>query len=111
MLRQVYKLDELGYLKEILIKDFDEQESCTEENIVSIDPPQGLYIAKLNGIEWIEDMTQEEIDALNNIYQQPTEEEINAELDNAIMSATTLEELKSALIGKNKSVRVRGKHK
>lgn len=73
MLKQVYEINELGYLKEIYVKEFDEQGNCTEElakNIIAIAPPQGLYSAKWIGTEWIEDMTQEEIDALNN---QPRE--------------------------------------
>ncbi len=78
MLKQVYVINENGYLQEILVKEFDEQGNYIEElaeNIITVDPPQGLYKAKWTGIEWIEDMTQEEIDALNNQPYEPTEEQ------------------------------------
>lgn len=69
MLKQVYEINEFGYLKDKYVKDFDEEGNCVEEleeNIIVIDPPQGLYKAKWNGEEWVEDMSQEEIDLLNN---------------------------------------------
>lgn len=78
MLKQVYEIDEFGYLKEISVKDFDEQGNCTEElpeNIITVDPPQGLYKHKWTGIEWIEGLTQEEIDAINNVVTEPTLED------------------------------------
>lgn len=73
MLKQVYKIDGSGYIEEIHVAKFDEEGKCTEElaeDIITIDPPQGLYKAKWTGVEWIEDMTQEEIEAINN---QPRE--------------------------------------
>lgn len=36
-------------------------------------PPDGLYRAKWTGTEWVEDMTQEEIDKLNNQPRELTE--------------------------------------
>ena len=66
MKKQVYEIDENGYLKNIhVIGD-------TEDTIhVTVNPPQGLYRAKWIGQEWVEDMTQKEIDELNN--NQPLE--------------------------------------
>lgn len=78
MEKQVYKIDEIGYLKEIYVKEFDTQGKCTEdlaENIITFAPLQGLYRAKWNGTEWIEDMSQEEIDTLNNVIVEPTIDE------------------------------------
>lgn len=62
MLKQVYEIDENGYLQKIHVKEFDEQGNCTEElteNIITVDPPQGLYKAKWTGT-WTETMTEEE---------------------------------------------------
>lgn len=63
MLKQVYEIDENGYLKDILVKEFDKQGNCTEElppDIITVDPPQGLYRPKWAGSEWIETMTETE---------------------------------------------------
>lgn len=63
MLKQVYKIDSNGLIEEILVKDFDEQGNCVEElteDIITVDPPQGLYRAKWTDSEWIETMTEEE---------------------------------------------------
>lgn len=94
--KQVYEIDTNGYLKKIKLADFDERGNCTEEladNIITIDPPQGLYRAKWTGTEWIEDKTMEEFEAeelLNNLT--PTAEQIkNAEL--VIKILTLLEEV------------------
>jgi hypothetical protein len=79
MLKQIYEIDGFGYLKEIKVADFNKDDNCTEElaeNIVIADIPQGLYRAKWNGTEWIEDMPRAEIDALNNVLKEPTEIEM-----------------------------------
>lgn len=79
MLKQIYEIDELRHLKEIHVKEFDEEGDCVEElaeNIITTDIPQGLYRAKWTGAEWIEDMSQEEIDALNNKPRELSKEEI-----------------------------------
>lgn len=76
MKKQVYELDANGYIKERYVAEFDEEGNCIEElarNIITIDPPNGLYRAKWTGTEWIEDMTQEEIDELNNQPRELTE--------------------------------------
>ncbi len=97
MKRQVYKIDENCYLQEILVKDFDEEGNCPEElaeDIIAVDPPNGLYSARWTGTEWIEGLTQEEIDEINNVPQEPTEVEMlrleqaqaNAEIIDLIMA-------------------------
>lgn len=73
MEKQVYKVDMGGFFIEpIVIEDIAEMSSdCVAEQ-----PPNGLYRAKWTGTEWVEDMTQEEIDELNNQPIIKTELEI-----------------------------------
>mgnify|MGYP000957589972 CR=1 FL=1 len=101
MLKQVYEIDDLGYLKEICIKEFDEHGNCKEElaeNVIIVGVPQGLYRAKWTGTEWIEDMSQTEIDALNNQPKEPTEiEKLQQEV--AGTNAMVLEFMESILMG------------
>lgn len=69
MLKQVYEIDELGELKNIKVKEFDDEGKCLEEledNIVLTDIPQGLYRKKWTGTEWVEGMSQDEIFEINN---------------------------------------------
>lgn len=86
MLKQVYKIESEGHIIKVLIKEFDEQGNCTEElpnNIVTVDPPQGLYGHKWTGTEWIETMTEAEyIATLPEQLHEPTLEERNrADID------------------------------
>lgn len=79
MKKQVYEIDELGFFKNIKIKEFDNEGNCLEslaENIIITDLPQGFYKAKWNGNEWIDNITQEEIDELNNQPHELTETEM-----------------------------------
>lgn len=85
MYRQVYEINENGYLKNVHMVKFDDDDDDDKEgnsieelaeNIVIMPPPNGLYRAKWTGIEWIEDMSQEEIDELNNHPRIPTDTEI-----------------------------------
>lgn len=74
--REVFEIDMNGYVVERYTSEFDAQGNCKEElaeNIITTAIPHGLYRAKWNGIEWIEDMPQEEIDTLNNVPQPLTE--------------------------------------
>lgn len=81
MEKQVYQIDSNGiYIKPIIIDDGAEIAS----DIVEIPPPQGLYRARWTGTEWIEDMPQVEIDALNNQPQEPTDKERIAQLEQII---------------------------
>lgn len=79
MKKEVFEIDINGYIAEKYVADFDDQGKCTEElteNFIITDMPQGLYRAKWTGTEWIEDMSQAEIDALNNQPKEPTATEI-----------------------------------
>lgn len=78
MLKEVYEIDNNGHIKKIYLKEFDNNGNCIEdlkENIVTVQPPSGLYRAKWTGAEWIEDMSQEDIDELNNQPKVLTEEQ------------------------------------
>lgn len=70
---QVYKIDNNGFYIEPVILSANEN---APNDCIEIQPPQGLYRAKWTGTEWIEDMSQEEIEALNNQPKEPTENEI-----------------------------------
>lgn len=78
MLKEVYEIDENGFIFEIYVKDLNEEDNHLEElakNIITIQPPNGLYRAKWTGTEWVEGMSQDEINILNNQPQLPTAEE------------------------------------
>lgn len=80
MLKQVYKINENGNLAEILVKDFDKDGNCTEElaeDIITDDPPNGLYHHRWTGSEWISTITEEEyISTLPKAERALTQEEI-----------------------------------
>ena len=88
MIKQVYEIDENGYIKEIYVAEFDEQDKCVEEleeNVIVVTKPDGLYRAKWTGTEWIDDMQQKGIDELNNQPSLPTAEERVNMLENMIL--------------------------
>ncbi len=79
MRKQVYKINENGYLQKVLVKDFDEQGNCTEElaeDIITTPPPAGLIrtyeTTRWTGTEWVETMTEEEYIA--TLPEQPEKE-------------------------------------
>ncbi len=79
-MRQLYRINENGYYIEpvILKKDKHIPDDCIVER-----PPNGLYRAKWTGAEWIEDMTEEEINAIKNRPRELSEIDImrNYQLD------------------------------
>lgn len=80
MLKQVYRINENGFLTEIYVKEFDENGNCIEElgkDIVTVDPPNGLYRAKWTGTEWVSTTTEEEYIATlpKEPEREPTETE------------------------------------
>ena len=78
---QVYKIDKKGYyIKPVVMSDDETPMDCIE-----IQPPDGLYRAKWTGFEWVEDMTQKEIEELNNKPNVPTEKERIDMLENMIL--------------------------
>jgi hypothetical protein len=100
MKKEVFEVDTNGYISKKYIKVFDEQGNCLEElaeNTIVTEIPEGLYRPKWTGIEWIEDMSQEEIDILNNQPHEPTEtEKLQQEL--ASTNAMLLEFMESMLM-------------
>lgn len=80
MLKQVYVINENGYLQEIKVAEFDEKGNCLEileSNTITTDVPQGLYKPKWTGTEWISSMTEAEyIVTLPELPErEPTEEQ------------------------------------
>jgi len=52
------------------------------EFTIEIPVPDGFYKPKWDGSQWIEGLTQAEIDALKNVIIEPTEAEMNrADID------------------------------
>lgn len=72
------------------------------------DVPEGLYAPKLVGDSVVEGKAQAEIDAIVNA---PIPSDPDVELAEAITNATTLAELKTALLGNGGLARVKGKLK
>jgi hypothetical protein len=91
MLKQIYKIDVNGYIEESYVAEFDENDNPVEEwgqNIVTAQPPDGLYRAKWTGTEWQEDMPQQEIDAILNAPQPKSQLEILQEtVDQLVLDA------------------------
>lgn len=66
------------------------------------------YLPFFNGTDVVEKLTQSEIDAIENAPEPP---DPDAELATAIQNATTLDELKTALIGGNGKASAKGRIK
>ena len=86
MIIQAYEIDSYGYIKEIYVIDSEK-----ETELITINPPDGLYKAKWNGYEWIEGLNQAELEEIE--YQQyldslkPSSEAIkNAQLELVILN-------------------------
>lgn len=88
---------------------FDESGNFVSDFLTGMDLPQGhalyegvmpngLYQPKLVNGQVVEGLTQAELDAIRNAPLPP---DPDVELAKAIQAATTLEELKKALIGTN----------
>lgn len=82
-LQEVFQIDENGYITEKYIAEFDEESNCLNQeelpnsnSIVFNKPPNGLYRPRWTGVKWIEDMSQEEMNQLNNQPKETTEIEI-----------------------------------
>ncbi|MBS4536800.1 hypothetical protein GOQ29_14360 [Clostridium sp. D2Q-14] len=76
-----FKIDEQGYFIETVVADKDND----ADNLIDVMPPNGLYRARWINGEWVEDMTQEEIDTINNKPKEPTQEERIDQLENMIL--------------------------
>lgn len=90
MHKAVYELDADGYLQEIYVAGFDDRTGDPveplPEHYVTEDPPQGLYRARWDGEEWAEDMTEAEIQELNNRPREPNNEDRIGSAENVILT-------------------------
>lgn len=73
----------------------DEEEASKRQDVITIDPPSGLYWPRWIEDKWIEGLTQKEIDAIKNAPIPPNavEEQMNemqGNLDQAVVELTTL---------------------
>lgn len=85
-MKQVLKIDSEGYfLEDVILEDSD----VTPINCIETLCQGGFFKPQWNGVEWIEGLTQEEIDAIINTPIPKTEVEINTEriesMENALM--------------------------
>jgi hypothetical protein len=72
-MKQVYRIDDQGFYIEPVIIEGEEQ-----TGLISSPIPEGLYKPKWNGKEWVEGLTQEEIDELTgNTLDQIKQNKIN----------------------------------
>lgn len=80
----VARINENGYFIEdvILQKGEEIPSDCIKKRLDTTE--RGYYRPKWTGTEWIEDMTQEEIDDLNNQPKEPTESEIQQQVINTL---------------------------
>lgn len=79
MFKQAYELDSSGYIKKIHIVEVSEEGMAKDpllEVFILEDPPHGLYRARWVNEEWVEDMSQEEIDELQDVPQPPSDIDI-----------------------------------
>lgn len=90
MLKQGYEIDEIGFIKEIHVIEFDAEGGVINKlpsNYITESPPDGLYRAKWNGTEWHEGATQEEIQEILSLHQRPpSDKERITELENIILT-------------------------
>jgi hypothetical protein len=103
---QYSRIDSDGFYLEPVL--FDENVIPVDEDIVIVEVQEGLYRPRWDGTAWIEGLTPAELDAIVNAPEPPDPDE---ELAVAIQAATTLDELKTALLGNGKLARVKGKMK
>lgn len=91
MKKQVYEIDDNGFVVEIYVAEFDDDGNPIEdlaENIITFDPPDGLYRPKWTGTEWVEDKSRakfEEDEFLNSLLPSASEIE-NAEFEIKVLN-------------------------
>ncbi len=83
MLKEVFKIDVNGFIINKFIAEFDEHGKPVkelEQNIIAVDPPQGLYKPKWDGTKWIETMTEAEYIATLPLSLEQQISELKVEL-------------------------------
>lgn len=83
---QAFEIDSQGFILEIYVVDSEE-----ETELITVQPPNGLYRPKWTGTEWTEGLSKEKLDEIE--YQQyldslrPSREQIkNAQLELVILN-------------------------
>lgn len=75
-MKQVYKIDETGFFREpVIVNENEMPDDCVPEKWKT-----PLYKPKWNGTEWIEGLTQAEIDILNATPSELEIERLKTEL-------------------------------
>ncbi|MDW0112201.1 hypothetical protein QT711_03325 [Sporosarcina saromensis] len=69
---QFYKIDDDGFFLEPVVFDYKKVGELPL-NLISKPIPEGFYRPKWTGTEWIEGLTESEIDAIKNRPQEPSE--------------------------------------
>lgn len=72
-MRKVIKVDANGLFAEDVILPDNEP---TPEGCIDIECPAGFYKPKWTGTAWVEGLTQDQIDAIQNAPTEPTEIEL-----------------------------------
>nr|WP_259549270.1 hypothetical protein [Heyndrickxia oleronia] len=90
MLKQIYEIDDDGFIVEIFVGEFDDEGNLISPlgEFITTDLPQPLlfYKPKWTGTEWIEGATQEEIDEITKPKPNlPSIEERIESLENTIL--------------------------
>lgn len=105
---KVYRVDENGfYIEDVIVKSKEE----IGVDMVTTECPEGLYSPRWNGEEWVNGITEEELEEEKNKSKEPTEIELLmtaiAELDmqrelNKTETQLAIAELANTLLGGNK---------
>lgn len=79
MIKEVFKIDENGFIVYKMLVEFDEQGNCLEElasNIITVAPPS-FYKSRWDGTKWVETMT--EVEYIATLPKPPQQEPTTAE--------------------------------
>lgn len=86
--KQYVRIDAEGYIVNLL--QYEEHITPVDEDIITA-PADGFYKPKWDGTQWVEGLTPEEIEAIQNQPQEPTEIELlqqeNADLKSRLTAA------------------------
>lgn len=88
-MKKVLKIDSNGFfIEDVILKD----DEITPNDCIEIFCPDGFFKPRWNGSEWVEGLTQEEIEAIKNVpVEQPLELRNRADIDYiAIMTGVEL---------------------
>lgn len=109
MKKEYYKTDESGYAVTTNPESpanqlnfecihLKEDEEIPEDYILAPDGTVPLWLPKWTGSEWVEGLTQEEIDEINNVPHEPTEIE-QLRLEQAQANAEMVDLILAMILG------------